>query len=83
MGVGQLARELHVWSVLGILCVSKGGLFLSFVVSNSDSALWLGGGLVLIWSFWECHGGSPLGPPSTRGVSFLYDDGVMSSEVCL
>lgn len=31
-------------SVLGILCVSKGGLFLSFVAPNSDSPFWLGAG---------------------------------------
>lgn len=29
-------------SVLGVLCVSKGGLFLNFVEPNSDSTFWWG-----------------------------------------
>lgn len=60
------------WVVLGILCVSKGGLFVNFVVPNSVSAFWLGGGLVpnVIPSV-SVTAFVPLSLPSTCGVSFI------------
>ena len=55
---------------------------LHLVASNSDSIFWLGGGLVPN----KVHSGSvmtfvPLSSPSTCGVSFHYNDGVLSFGV--
>ena len=69
-------------SVLGILCVSWGGLFPSFLPPNSVFPFWLGGGLAPDM----VHSGSfmafvLLGPPSTCGVNCHYNDGIMSFGV--
>ena len=58
---GALEGCAHGRLVLGILCVSKGGLFLNFMAPDSVSAFWLGGSSCSqCGPFRERHGICPL-----------------------
>ena len=76
--------SLHTQSVSSwvFLCAQGGrGVPPSFAVPNSDLTSGWDGTLFLKWSFWKCHGPCPICSSPTRGVSFHYNDGVMSFGV--